>query len=60
MECFLKGIEDQERVQSTCGRCGKRVIPDNDSGWECFVEGGTAPLCSECDSKPFSGEKSQN
>lgn len=45
---ILKGIEDQGRVQNSCGHCGKGIIPDNDSGWECFLEGGTAPLCSDC------------
>ncbi len=55
----LKGIEDQQRVQANCGHCGKGVIPDNESGWDCFVEGGTAPLCTDCEVKLRQpGEKS--
>jgi len=51
-EDILAGIEDQERVKDTCAHCGKAVVPDNDSGWEVFVEGGTQPLCSDCNDSP--------
>ena len=49
MDDLLLGIEDQPVVQEThCGNCGRRIIPDNDSGWHCFVTGGVAPQCSDC------------
>lgn len=48
-DVILEGLDDQERVSDLCIRCGKLVVPDNDSGWEAFVVGGTRPICSDCE-----------
>ena len=35
-----------------CARCDKEVTPENDSGWEVFISGGTTqPTCVECNNK---------
>jgi hypothetical protein len=32
-----------------CARCKMKITPENDSGWEVFVEGGkTQPICVFC------------
>lgn len=34
---MLKGLEDMPRNRDPrCGRCGRPLVIDNDSGWEAF------------------------
>ena len=38
-----------------CAICGIPITPDNDSGWEVFVEEGrkTQPICGWCEAQPI-------
>ena len=54
---IISGIENLDRLSDLCVLCRRRVIADNDSGWEGFVSGGTEPICSDCEKKYFSGTK---
>lgn len=52
MNDFLKGLEDQPIVNpDRCARCDRRIVTDNDSGWQVFVEGGSQPICVDCKEK---------
>ncbi len=51
-ELTLKGLEDiTSNGVKRCAICGIPINPNNDSGWEVFVEGGkkTQPICGWCD-----------
>jgi hypothetical protein len=41
-----------------CAECGVKITPDNDSGWERFINGHTTQkVCIDCDNKPIAINK---
>lgn len=47
-------LEEQirsNRIQE-CARCHRPIAPDNDSGWEVFIDDGlTQPICISCNAR---------
>jgi hypothetical protein len=53
----IRTVEDLDRITSNdrmeCLYCGCAITPENDSGWEAFVDGLTTQrICRDCETGP--------